>query len=90
MGGDLTIMSDRFGLGGNRKQGARTSVLCVALLKITQPLHEEFYGDVLVVIEQMSLRGLSGVVHERVRISCDTRNACYHISGEEIASRGRE
>ena len=58
----------------------QTSVLCVPLFEIAEPLCEEFDGDVLVVVEQMSLRGLSGVVHERVRIGRNARYTRYDVS----------
>ena len=48
---------------GRQDVRRRTSILCVPLLEIAQTLHEQFYRDVFVVVEQMSLCCLPCVVH---------------------------
>lgn len=55
-------------------EGTKTTVLGVSLFEITEALGKKLDGDGFIVGEEVALRGLSGVVDQRVGIggqACD-------------------
>jgi len=59
---------------------ARTTKLCVALLKIAESLGEQFDGDILVVGQKMSLCCCTRVVDEGVGVCCQACNTSDNIA----------
>lgn len=65
------------------------TMLRVTLLQITQPTHELFAGDVLVVGQQVALGGLAGVVDEDVGVGGHARHGADHVVVEDVELLGR-
>jgi hypothetical protein len=61
--------------GDQKLQMRPTSVLCIPLLQVAQSLSELFYRNVLVEREEMTLRGGSSVIDERVCVGGETSDS---------------
>lgn len=74
------VMRVPAGVENRDAEGTETTILGVSLFEIAQALSEEFDGDGFVVGEEVALRGLSGVVDQRVGIGGQTSDATQDIS----------
>lgn len=70
------------------RRAERTTELSIPLLHITQPLCEQFDGNVFIVLQQVFLCHRPRKVDERVGVRGDPRNAPDHVSAMGSGSGG--
>jgi hypothetical protein len=63
--------------------------LRVALLHVTKSLNEHLDGDILVVGEEVLLRGISGKVDKRVGVRGDTSKTSEDVADNQLESYRR-